>query len=100
MLKNNIYYCVEFIHSNHRVYFLQMFYFGLHDLFAGVWNFCTIFFCRSLVFLQVFGFVLHDLLQVFGMGEAACHLPKLWRARPNFCTEWKLKVIRRSLSKT
>jgi len=29
---------------------------------------------------------------VFGMGEAACHLPKLWRARPNFCTEWKLKV--------
>ena len=28
------------------------------------------------------------------MGEAACHLPKLWRARPNFCTEWKLKVIR------
>ena len=44
---------------------------------------------------------MHDiLLQVFGMGEAACHLPKLWRARPNFCTEWKLKVIRSFLSKT
>ena len=32
------------------------------------------------------------LLQVFGMGETACHLPKIWRSRPHFCTEWQLKV--------
>ena len=26
------------------------------------------------------------------MGETACHLPKIWRSRPHFCTEWQLKV--------
>ena len=26
------------------------------------------------------------------MGEAACHLPRIWRSRPHFCTEWQLKV--------
>ena len=36
-------------------------------------------------------FLIHP-LQVFGMGEAACHLPRIWRARPHFCTEWQLKV--------
>ena len=33
------------------------------------------------------------------MGEAACHLPKIWRARPNFCTEWQLKVTRKTRKK-
>ena len=101
--------------ANFCMILLQVFGFGLHDRFAGVWDFCMISFagvlfcppwsfCRYLelvsgIFYRCLDF-LHDiLLQVFGMGEAACHLPKLWRARPNFCTEWKLKVIRRSLSK-
>ena len=37
-------------------------------------------------------FLIYHPLQVFGMGEAACHLPTIWRARPHFCTEWQLKV--------
>ena len=91
-------------------YLLQVFGIFAWYLVAGIWNFCRISFagvlfcppssfCRYLelvsgIFYRCLDF-LHDiLLQVFGMGEAACHLPKLWRARPNFCTEWKLKVIR------
>ena len=52
--------------------FLQLLGFGLHDRFAGVWDFCMIFFagiwnfcmiscCLYLEFLQVFCFVLLDL---------------------------------------
>ena len=40
----------------------------------------------------VVSYLLSIALQVFGMGEAACHLPTIWRARPHFCTEWQLKV--------